>query len=56
MHGWVHVIGHPDHGSYEWVAAADSEFDDGPVTVRHSDSGYGSAALALRDGLNTVLD
>jgi hypothetical protein len=55
--GWVFVVGHPDHGSYEWIVCHDTEFDDDTrIVVDHSNQGYGSAALALRDGLNHVVD
>lgn len=55
--GWVAVIGHPDHASYEWVAQHDPEFAG--IAVRRfesSNSGYGSAAAALRDGLIEMVD
>lgn len=55
--GWVCVIGHPEHGSYEWAARHDQEYV-GQIDrfYDNSDSGYGSAAYALRDGLNNVLE
>ena len=55
--GWVCVVGHPEHGSYEWVARHDADFDgQSEARYEHSDSGYGVAAAALRDGLNKILD
>lgn len=41
------VVGHPDMGSYEWVLARRV----GGSIDKHSDSGYGCADIALRDGL-----
>lgn len=47
--GWVHVIGDPNDGSYEWVYC-----DDGVRhfrTLRHSNHGYGGCAVAMREAL-----
>lgn len=54
MCGWVAVIGHPGDASYEWVARED--LGDERVKLTHSNCGCGSAAVSLRDGLNSVLD
>lgn len=43
--GFVYVVGHEDIASYEWVVQIDSQ------SLLHSDSGYGGAEWALRDGL-----
>lgn len=41
----VAVVGAPESGSYEWVIVT-------PAGIwSHSDDGYGSPAVALRDGL-----
>lgn len=55
--GWVAVVGHPDHGSYEWVARRDGETDpqEGPPRYEFSNLGYGCSSSALRDGLTTML-
>jgi hypothetical protein len=45
MNASVKVVGQPDWGAYEWVIeSADS-------ALTYSNSGYGSADYALRDGL-----
>lgn len=58
--GFVAVIGHPDHGSYEWVARRPDPFDpmppNDPPELAHSDQGYGSSAAALRDALVKMVD
>lgn len=43
----VQVVGDPANGSYEWIIR-----DDHGKIIRHSQSGYGSVLIALRDGLN----
>lgn len=43
--GWVYVIGHRDHGSYEWVSHSDLR------RMIWSNVGYSSVAACLRDGL-----
>lgn len=45
----VKVIGNPDNGSYEWLIERAGE-------LLHSDCGYGSADIALRDGLLVYFD
>lgn len=45
------VVGDPENGTYEWALIA----EDGRTVKRHSDKGYGIAAVALRDGLCEVL-
>jgi hypothetical protein len=53
LRGWVHVIGHPEDGSYEWVATLDAEHVGDPrLQLAWSNVGYGSAIGALRDALN----
>lgn len=41
----VLVVGDPNNASYEWVILSDN------CITAHSDSGYGQATVALRDGL-----
>jgi hypothetical protein len=49
--GWLAVIGHPDDGSYEWVA----KFRERRETCyRASNAGWGGIASCLRDGLNAM--
>lgn len=45
----VLVLGDPDSAAYEWVIMRDND-----VTT-HSDVAYGSAEIALRDGLIELL-
>ncbi len=42
---WIEVIGDPDNGAYEWVIRR------GGKITEHSDAGYGSTLVAMRDGL-----
>ena len=52
MRGWVAVFGDGENGSYEYVIQPEIEFHgETPPPLRCSDAGYGSAAVALRDGL-----
>jgi hypothetical protein len=46
---WVEVIGDPSGGGYEWVYR-----DDAGKIAKHSDCGYGSTMIAMRDGLAAV--
>lgn len=46
----VQVVGEPENGVYEWVIN-----DQDNDTRRFSDVGYGSPAVALRDGLIAAL-
>lgn len=55
--GWVLVLGHPEHGSYEWAARVDGAFrEQTEVFYEHSDCGWGEPALAMREALNKMLD
>lgn len=40
----LYVIGDPGSAAYEWVIRRDDQWE-------HSDAGYGTPAIALRDGL-----
>lgn len=42
----VEVFGDPENGAYEWLIRRAGKIE------KHSDCGYGQAAIALRDGLN----
>lgn len=57
--GWVKVIGHPDHGSCEFLVLLPMDFVQSvPWSERRvafSDQGYGSQIAALRDGLSVLL-
>jgi hypothetical protein len=60
--GWVCVVGHPEHGSYEWVAHSEPSYvpqlgHEIYTRKRYefSDCGYGDSAAALRDGLVKML-
>lgn len=41
----VDVVGDPEMGSYEWIIMRNGK------SAEHSDCGYGSPEVALRDGL-----
>jgi hypothetical protein len=43
---WVEVIGDPDNGGYEWVIR-----NEAGKIIEHSNDGYGSTDVALRDGI-----
>jgi len=49
--GWVHVIGRPHDGSYEWVYVWNTYSVPDSLDIEHSDQGYGSADGAMLDGL-----
>lgn len=42
----VEVFGDPENAAYEWLVRRNGQIE------KHSDCGYGQAAIALRDGLN----
>ena len=46
----VEVFGDPENGAYEWLIRRDGKIE------KHSDCGYGQAAIALRDGLNAYFN
>ena len=56
MHGWVAVIGNPGWGTYEWVAREEPDAAGQMGKLHHSDCGYGSSSVALRDVLNKFCD
>lgn len=45
---FIDVVGDTSRGCYEWVRSR----DDGSI-VAHSNTGYGSVAIAMRDGINS---
>lgn len=45
--GFVHVVGDPEMGCYEWEHRA----DDGRKLAGSTNAGYGSPGPAMRDGL-----
>lgn len=59
--GWIAVIGHPEDGSYEWVAKHSGSFvsedlAEIPSNYSWSNEGWGGSLTCLREGLVAMAD